>query len=276
MKVQAHDWALELLPTLGGAIGALRHKGHHVLRPTPPDARGPLETGCFPLVPYANRIAHGRFEFAGQTHQLPLNFGDHPHSLHGLGWQVEWTVAEAGWDCATLTQAHDGVADWPWPYRAQQRFLLTPGEMRVELAITNTGDASMPAGIGLHPYFPCDAETYLTFTAGRVWLADEMMLPAEPAAAEAFGDWSATAPVAGATLIDNAYDGWDGAVGIGQGWGGLAMRGEGARVLHVYRPPGMDFFCAEPVSHLPDAINRGGMNVLAPGETRRLAMTLSV
>ena len=276
MRLEAHGWVLVLLPASGGAIGALRHDGRDVLRPAPTGAHDPLETGCFPLIPYANRIAHGRFEFAGREHRLPLNFGDHPHSLHGLGWQAAWTVTETGADHATLAHTHDGGAGWPWAYRAEQRFGLTADEMRVELAITNIADVPMPAGLGLHPYFPCDADTYLTFTAERVWLAGETMLPTQPAAADAFGDWSATAPVAGATLIDNAYDGWDGAAGIGQGWGGFAMRGEGASVLHLYRPPGADFFCAEPVSHLPDAINRDGMQVLAPGETQTLAMTLSV
>lgn len=275
MKLEAHGWTLKLRPALGGAIGTLRHDGNDVLRPTPPEARDPLDTGCFPLVPYANRIAHGRFEFGGQAHQLPLNFGDHPHSLHGLGWQAEWTVTETGADHATLAHAHGGGAGWPWTYRAEQRFVLAPSEMRVELSITNTGDSPMPAGIGLHPYFPCDAETYLTFSSERVWLADDMMLPTEPAAPTHFGDWSVSAPVAGVTLIDNAYEGWDGAAGVGQGWGGFQMRGEGASALHLYRPPGMDFFCAEPVSHLPDAINRGGMDALAPGETRMLAMTLN-
>jgi len=276
VKLDAHGWALELLPALGGAIGALRHNGNDVLRATPEDATDALATGCFPLVPYANRIAHGRFEFGGQEYQLPLNFGDHPHSLHGLGWQAEWAVVEAGIDHATLTHAHDGGAGWPWAYRAEQRFVLAPVAVRVELSITNTGDALMPAGIGLHPYFPCDAETYLTFSAERVWLADDTMLPTQAAEPAHFGDWSAGAPVAGETLIDNAYEGWRGAARIEQGWGGVEMRGEGADVLHVYRPPGAAFFCVEPVGHLPDAINRDGMDLLAPGETRTLAMVLRV
>jgi aldose 1-epimerase len=276
VKLDAHGWAMELLPALGGAIGMLRHEGRDVLRPTPDGASDVLETGCFPLVPYANRIAHGRFEFDGQAYQLPLNFGDHPHSLHGLGWQVGWAVVEAGAGHATLSHAHDGGAGWPWAYRAEQRFVLAPGDMRVELSITNTGDAPMPVGIGLHPYFPCDADTRLTFEAERVWLADTTMLPTEPAAVAQFGDSAVGVPVGGTTLIDNAYEGWDGATRIAQRWGGLTMRGEGASVLHLYRPLATAFFCAEPVSHLPDAINRGGMDVLAPGETRTLAMTLSV
>lgn len=276
MKLQAHGWELALLPEVGGAIGTLRHEGRDMLRSAPEGTADVLATGCFPLVPYANRVAYGRFAFDGQAYQLPLNFGDHPHSLHGLGWQAAWAVVEAGSDHAALVHAHDGGAGWPWAYRAEQRFDLAPGRMRVELTIINTGNAPMPTGIGLHPYFPCDAATYLTFTAKRVWFADATMLPTEPAIAAAFGDWSATAPVAGATLIDNAYEGWDGAAGIGQGWGGFAMGGEGASVLHFYRPPDADFFCLEPVSHLPDAINRGGMDVLEPGEARALAMTLSV
>ena len=276
MKLEAHGWALELLPALGGAIGALRHDGRDVLRPTPAGARDVLETGCFPLVPYANRIAYGRFGFAGQSHQLPLNFGDHPHSLHGLGWRAEWAVMKTGQDHAMLVHAHDGRAGWPWAYRAEQRVVLAPGNVRVELSLTNLANAPMPAGLGLHPYFPCDAQTRLRFEAEGVWLADATMLPTEVAVAAHFGDWAAGAVVAGETLIDNAYEGWHGAARIGQAWGGFTMRGEGAGVLHLFRPSGTDFFCAEPASHLPDAINRDGMDALAPGESRTLAMTLNV
>jgi aldose 1-epimerase len=154
--------------------------------------------------------------------------------------------------------------------------VLAPRDLRVELSVTNTGDSPMPGGLGLHPYFPCDADTRLAFAAARVWLADATMLPTEPVAVGHFGDWSAGAPVAGETLIDNAYEGWRGAARIEQGWGGVEMRGEGADVLHVYRPPGAAFFCVEPVGHLPNAINRDGMDLLAPGETRTLAMVLRV
>ena len=276
MRLEAHGWALELLPALGGAIGQLRHDGRDVLRPTPAHARDALQTSCFPLVPYANRIAQGRFDFAGQSHQLPLNFGEHPHSLHGVGWQAEWGAVQSGADHATLVHTHDGGAGWPWAYQAEQRFLLAPCAVRVELAIANTGNSQMPAGLGLHPYFPCDAETFLTFTAAGAWLSDETMLPTRQVAATTFGDWQATAPVAGATLIDTAYDGWDGMARIGQGWGGLAIDSEGAAVLHLFRPPGAGFFCVEPSNHLPDAINRDGMDLLSPGETRSLAMMLRV
>ncbi|CAN5706558.1 hypothetical protein BH11PSE6_BH11PSE6_00450 [soil metagenome] len=107
-------WELDLLPALGGAIGALRFQGTDILRPTADSTTDPLQSACFPLVPYANRIAGGRFSFGGRDIRLPLNFGDHPNTLHGFGWQRPWDVVEVAPDRARLTQVHDGGDGWPW------------------------------------------------------------------------------------------------------------------------------------------------------------------
>lgn len=276
MKLVAHGWALELLPSLGGAVGALSHHGNPVLRPTGAAPGGALDTGCFPLVPYANRIADGRFDFAGDSYALPRNFGTHPHSIHGVGWQSAWTVDEVAGDAAVLTHDHDGGGGWPWRYRAEQRFVLAPGALRIDLSLTNCDHRPMPAGLGLHPYFPCDAATRLGFSATRLWLADATMLPTVATAPDGFGDWTRPAPVMGDMLIDNAWQGWDGHARIDQCWGSVILSAQGAGCLHLYRPPGQPCFCVEPVSHLPDAINRDGMAILAPGATARLTMTLTV
>jgi len=50
------------------------------------------------------------------------------------------------------------------------------------------------------------------------------------------------------------------------------------RDLQVFTPADADFFCAEPASHAPDAINRPdeqGMTMPAPGQTLVGSMTLS-
>jgi aldose 1-epimerase len=276
MRLSAHCWELDLLPHLGGAIGALRHAGHDVLRAAPADAGSPLDAGCFPLVPYANRIAHGTFHYAGQEYRLPRNFGDHPHSLHGVGWQATWSLETVRGDLAVMRHTHAGGGGWPWPYRAEQRIVLNPRRTSIELSLTNTSDAAMPAGLGLHPYFPRDRDTKLTFRAEAMWLADGTMLPTVTTTPDQYGDWAAGAAVDGGTLIDNAFAGWDGRARIAQAWGAIDIRAADAGVLHIYRPPGETFFCAEPVSHLPDAINRGGMPLLAPGATHTVTMTLQV
>ena len=277
MRLTAHGWTLDLRPELGGSILALHHAGRAVLRPSAGDAAHPLETACFPLVPYANRIAQGRFTHSGVAHQLPRNFGaDHPHTLHGTGWLRAWEVAEQAGDSAMLRHDHAGDDHWPWPFAAEQRFTLAPGTMIVDLSVRSLADRPVPAGLGLHPYFPRDDATGLTFSADRAWLADAGDLRTDAAPADRFGDWHEGAPVAGDTLIDNSYSGWDGVARIAQRDHLLHLAATGAPDCHLFRPPAGSFFCLEPVSHLPDAINREGMALLAPGAAMTLGLRLTI
>lgn len=266
-----------LSPSLGGALLWFAADGADLLRRTPDGATDPLETASFALVPYANRIAHGCFTFDGVTCQLPLNFGDHPHSLHGFGWQTGWTAIETSARHATLVHAHGGDAGWPWAYRAEQKVVLTESRLSMSLTISNEGERPMPAGLGFHPYFAADEATRLQFDAGSLWLSTPDMLPEREAPADALGDWSRAAAVLGDSLIDNVYGGWSGVARVERGDGlNLVLTGEGAEWLHVYRPPDFAFFCLEPVSHMPDAINRGGMAVVAPGQQMTVGMTIAV
>ncbi|BBD96898.1 aldose 1-epimerase [Sphingobium amiense] len=275
MRAGALEAALS--PSLGGALLGFSAYGADLLRRTPHGATDPLAMASFPLVPYANRIAEGRFVFDGAAHQLPLNFGDHPHSIHGFGWQAKWTAMETGPAHVTLIHDHAGNAGWPWAYRAEQRIALTPSHLSTSLSLLNESDRPMPAGLGFHPYFAADARTRLSFAADRLWLSTPGMLPEREAPADTLGDWSQPAPVQGESLIDNIYSGWSGTAMIMRGDGlRLTLRGEGADWLHVYRPPGEAFFCLEPVTHMPDAINRDGMAVLTPGERLTVGMTIAV
>lgn len=72
--------------------------------------------------------------------------------------------------------------------------------------------------------------------------------------------------------LDNCFTGWDGNLTVMRRKVRVSLTAsKELGLLHVYAPPGADFFCAEPVSHMPDAINRPGepgqMQVLRPGET---------
>ncbi|MEO6218753.1 MAG: aldose 1-epimerase [Sphingomonas sp.] len=271
-------WELDLLPALGGAIGALRYQGADILRPTPEGATDPLQSACFPLAPYANRIAGGRFSFGGRDLQLPLNFGDHPNSLHGTGWQRGWTATEAGTSKAVLALTHDGGDGWPWAWHAEQIFALDEAGLSVTLTLTNKSRERMPAGIGLHPYFAIQPGTKLRLNTERAWLTDDLQIPSEPVPADHFGDWASGASIAEAGFIDHSYEGWDGVATLDTGDRIVRVTAEGARDLHLYHPEGESFCCLEPVSHLPDAFNQpdGVFDILAPGEARVLVMRVGV
>jgi len=273
--LRAGPWEAGLLPELGGAIAYLTRDGRDVLRRAPDGIDDPLATACFPLVPYANRIAHGRFSFAGDVHRLPLNFGDHPHSLHGIGWQSPWAMSMAGAADAVMELRHVGGDGWPWPFRAEQRLTLDEDGLTVSLLLANESDRTMPAGLGLHPYFPRDASTRLTMATQRMWQGDETMIPTRAVAAGMFGDWSAGASLPD-RLIDNSFDGWTGQAAIDGVDGVTRISAIGAPIVHLYAPPGGNFLCVEPVSHLPDALNQGfAIDTLDPGETLALTMRIT-
>jgi aldose 1-epimerase len=265
---------LEVTPA-GGCITAFRWRqgGGAVdwLRPAPlGDSPPPGETGCFPLVPYSNRIREGRYRFAGRDYQLAQNFAPSPHSIHGHGWKLPWQVAEQGRQSLTLAYRHDGDG-WPQPYRCEQRFDLAGGVLTVTLRLTNAGTGEMPAGLGLHPYFPRSPRCRVTATVAQMWETDSEVMPTRLAALQSGADPQLGLVPAEAAL-DNCFTGFAGEATIDwpERGAGLTLSADAALDhLVVFTPPGRDFFCLEPVSHGTDAVNRapGEMRRLAPGET---------
>lgn len=269
---------VSLLPHLGGAIGGFSVGGRDILRPTPSDATDPLETACFPLVPYANRIAGGRFTFAGISHALPSSHPVFPYPIHGLGWVKPWAVAEQGEASAVLACSHAADEHWPWDWSATQRFELADDALRISLELVNASDEAMPAGLGLHPYFVRNPDDVLQFEAAGLWEGDEAFIPVRRLPADALGDFGAGAVPTPRSLTDNCYFGWTGTARWG---GGIALEARGSSYLHVFAPPGEDFVCIEPTSQMPDAINRpdfaeAGGTVLAPGATQVLELEIGV
>ena len=272
-------------PGLGGALVAFRRGGIDILKSGDVGSRDPLRMSSFPLVPYSNRIANGVFRWEGEQRRVPLNFGDHPHSLHGLGWQAEWEVAEHGDASIVLRHSHDGGPGWPWAYEAEQRVELGDDGLRATLSVTNRAADAGPFGLGFHPYFEAPPGTELKARLAKVWLADETCLPDRRAGGDWFGDWAEGASVHRDALIDHCFTGWDGTAEVIRPDLAAPVRLTASPELsnlHLYMPPGVRFFCAEPVSHMPDAINRTDtepgerMQVLQPGETLSVWMRIEL
>ena len=133
----------------------------------------------------------------------------------------------------------------------------------------------MPAGVGLHPYFPKTADVALRALTPRGWPRSPA---AQPIGAEAVPEaWDFSAGRTLGTLdLDNCFAGWDGVAVVS--WPGrrlaVTMSADPTLgILCVWSPPGEPFFCAEPVSNVSDAffeMARGtpghGLRVIEPGE----------
>lgn len=274
MILEAGEWQLEIDPVHGGMIRALRRAGADVLRPSPEGSAVPFESACFPLAPYANRIAMGRFDWEGESYGLAPNHPEQKHPLHGTVWLADWRVEESNANRVTLVTEHPAGADWPWAFTCRQTFDLSAEGLAASLAVTSTDTRPQPVGLGFHPWFARAKVTAIAFTAQGLWLADEEMLPSAPAPADALGDWSERARLERADLVDHCYTGWSGTLRIAREDGDILLESTSGDYLHLFVPPGRDFFCAEPQTTMPDAVNREVPAPLLPGESVVLDMVI--
>jgi aldose 1-epimerase len=285
--LSAGSLTLQLVPPLGGSVAALiyvKPDGERIpcLRGVEGNSTDPLDHACFPLVPFVNRVRGGRFSFRGREVALRPNLPGDPSPLHGQGWRAAWEVASASAAEAELVFRH-APGEWPWAYEARQHFALDPEGLTVRLSCTNRDDEQMPCGLGLHPYFPCNADTRIDAAVDCAWTVDEQVLPVEKVPAD--GEYDLRDRLICGQGLDNGFGGWSGLARIetpGSPFR-IELSSPEAPFLHVYSPPSGGVFAAEPVSHANAALNETeedwpelGLRVLAPGETASLAMRIAV
>ncbi|MBZ9718283.1 aldose 1-epimerase [Mesorhizobium sp. AD1-1] len=273
---------VEIAPAAGGALASYRWRqnGSVVdwLRPADQaaiDGRDAGAMACFPLVPYSNRIRGGRFAFAGRTVELPTN-SDDPHYEHGHGWRRSWTVVRHEASSTVLSYRH-AADSWPWSYEARQAISLIDGRLAIALSLRNLSDTPMPAGFGLHPYFPSTPWTHVQARVSGMWETDAEILPTRHVLPPA-GSNPTTGFDVSETDFDTVFTGWSRRARISWPEHGRQLDIEAEAPLDflvLYTPPGEPFFCAEPVSNITDAFNRRadtgietGCIVLAPGHMR--------
>jgi aldose 1-epimerase len=274
-ELHAGALRLGLRPDLGGSIAGLWHGQSPILRATEPALLASARvSGCFPLVPYSNRLGYRRFRWKGHDYTTQPNYGDSPHSLHGVGWTSAWDVSSHSATELTIRLQHGADADWPFAFDATQFFALTPQSLVAQMVITNTADIAQPVGLGWHPYFPKRGRSRLHIESSGRWDCDAAQLPVRRVAQSGID-----ADVAHLDF-DNTFEGWKGPARIRDEKFSLQLRSS-LPYLVVYTPQDKDYFCVEPVSHVGNAIHMAdpaahGLRTLQPGESFEASMTLDV
>ncbi|GAB4533034.1 MAG: aldose 1-epimerase [Amphiplicatus sp.] len=271
-----HDrYRAETAPQAGAALLSFSVDGRSALRPaaSPEDAaRAPRAAACFACVPWFGRIFGGLVAGGRRIRLAPtLPACDPVNALHGEGWTSPWAIAARAPDRLLCRLARDGAAPgrFPFPYEATQAIALDAEGLSVILALRNTGGAPMPAGLGLHPYFPRRRETRLSFAARRLWTPHEGGGGAETPIPRDL-DFARPAPLPESD-VDHSFAGFSGEAVVETDGLVLRLRSD-APILHLYAPAGADFFCLEPVSHRPGDFGR---DMLEPGAQMRLSLRLS-
>ncbi|MFT5813006.1 MAG: aldose 1-epimerase [Psychroserpens sp.] len=277
---------VEISPLLGGAILAYDAKLHSQFVPilrNANKAKSVLETSCFPLVPYSNRIKHGHFNWQEKSITLPLNNLPEKHSIHGHGWQLPWTVTQQTDNSLTI-EYHHQTAQWPFSYSAQQTFTLDNNSLEIELVLLNTSNTEMPSGLGLHPYFSLTNKSYLKCSVDKMWAVDDENIPTELIDIPNNINTPTGMLIKGSNL-DNVFTHFSGnATVYWPEWQAKASitTSTNCKFIVLYSPRNEGYFCLEPVTHCTDAINMAnngvdntGIKYLQPQEKMTVSMRIS-
>ena len=274
---ELHAGALRLAvrPDLGAAIAGLWHHTTPLLRSVEPaDLTSSRPSGCYPLVPYSNRLGSRRFRWKSKEYTTAANFGDNPHSVHGVAWMRAWDVVSFSADELVLRYEHQPDEHWPFAFEVKQHFNLTPQQLAVRLVFTNTADIAQPVGLGWHPYFPKRASSSLHIELSDRWESDATQLPTHKIAQHGIDGGVSQ------FNFDNCFEGWTGPAHIRDEKFSLQLTSS-LGYLVVYTPHDKDYFCVEPVSHVSDAIHMAdpashGLITLDPGQVSEAWMKIDV
>jgi aldose 1-epimerase len=269
---------VEVLPAVGARLHRLRAFGHDLLR-TPDDPAAhvgdPFRWGAYLMAPWCNRIAAVPTEVDGETVMVPSNFPDGT-AIHGQVYDARWNVEPDG--SFSITAGGDG---WPWRYRCSLRVTIADVVLTIEQSLTNLAETTMPAGLGIHPWFRRPLE--LAVHADAV-VASNLAPGASIEIVSGAYDLRAPRPVP-----DDLDSTWlaptDPAAELH--WPELGVRAtirvrsDAGVCVVVASPTSLDAVAVEPQTHAPQGLRRflagepGALRALEPGGTIGLTTELA-
>lgn len=258
-------------PAVGGRMGRLRHVSHgDLIVPFTPDTFDRSvwpKSGAFPLFPFHNMARNATFEHYGQLIRLRPNMADGTNVMHGPAHRRAWSVSDHAAHHIKLTLDYTADEDWPFAFRATQRFELRQNRLTIALGLTNTGQDVMPGGLGWHPYFQASKDGEIGLNATHQW--------------NPFGPTGPSRPIHDGTIAPQTrlelgstqhFSGWKQASTVIADSARITLHGQGAltclAALHKEA-----YLCLEPVSHVagaletPDTATDTGLRYLTPGES---------
>ncbi|WP_248592159.1 aldose 1-epimerase family protein [Thermobifida alba] len=269
--------------SLGAALRTL-HWGERDLVWGYPEGPPQLAQGQV-LIPWPNRIDHGRYSFDGVEYQLEITEPALDNAIHGLTSALPWQPSRTTADSVRFGLAFEGAPGYPFRMEFWVDYALDPElGLSVRIGARNTGDRPAPYGHGSHNYLtlglPVD-EVTLQLPASEWLPADERMIPVGPVRSVAGTDYDFRTPRrVGPTVLDTAFTGLSGD-GTGRSWTVLSA-GEAAvglwaddsyRWLQVFSAdyPGPErrrHLAVEPMTCPPNAFATGtDLIVLEPGQS---------
>jgi aldose 1-epimerase len=231
--------------------------------------------GCYPLVPFSNRVRDARFTAPDGTLVALSTFPGAAHALHGFGQYAAWTIEQHRADEIVLHYTHRAGDDgWPWAFEVTQTFALHDSGARLTMRVVNRSAQPMPLGFGFHPYFGAQSADLDT----QVLWRHEEEIAIEP---------TSGVPARHHEREEAGYTrylgGWDGHAMLHYSGGPTLALSASDALSHavVHCPAGAGYLCVEPVSHVSDGFNlhaKGlpgtGVEFIEPGSEKQAWLAL--
>jgi len=222
----------------------------------------PTRGGMALLIPYANRVKGGEYEFDSVKYSLPKN--KEGNAIHGLVLDKVFNVSEKKEDEVSLEYllSHDG---YPTTLRCNVTYKALDRGLSVKIKVKNEGDKRAPLTVGAHPYFVI-AEDWRVITNDDVKQC--LMKNNIPT-----GEFVET------KIEHKEYDDCflvEGDVQLISSYSSILIRRENLPFLQLYT--GIKGALAiEPISGAPDAYhNRLGLKIINPKEEETFSFSIEV
>lgn len=188
-----HGDARVVVTEVGAGLREYQVGDRHILDGYPPDAMASRGRGQL-LAPWPNRIADGRYAFAGSTYQLALNEVALRNATHGLVRWSAWQLEQSTPDAVRASFVLRAQSGYPFTIAFTADYRLAGDGLTMTFTATNVGAGPAPVGLGVHPYFAVAGlgggaevadEVTLTVPAATRLLTDDRLIPTGTAPVDA-------------------------------------------------------------------------------------------
>lgn len=267
VTIEHGAYSLTVAPGFGARLVRFRHQGRDLLRPTPDSVIAkPILYGFagFPLMPYSGPLfgrdfPYGGFNFAGMRYELARNIREEPTMTHGEAFVRAFSVEEQTASLVDMKMIHEPTpGTFPFRFGGQVRYRLSDKGLSILLRVTSLDHRPMPAGLGIHPYFPKPPGTRLKFFSLAVWPPDGPEVVDKGAVPLSDGLSFNDGPDVSKMVVDRLYEGWDGhAEVIAPDGHRTIIEADGVLdKMQIYSAWDYPYVCVEPVSNTNDGFNR--------------------
>jgi len=206
-EITAGDYRA-VICAVGATVRELTHRDRPLIVPFDAGAVRPFYRGAL-IAPWPNRVADGRYTFAGMMFQLPINEVDRGHALHGLVHWNRWDAVEVRPDRIALSSAVVPQDGYPFAIELLAEYTVDGRGLAGRLTARNVGPSHAPYGCCPHPYLiagtsPLD-EWLLSMPAATRLEVDDRLVPVGTRRVEDVDCDFRTSSVIGAREIDHAF-----------------------------------------------------------------------